>query len=133
MNNFEEQFPAGFHKKGLAGFFYVQEARAHSRNFGRSRSTERGEISYINGDTGGKISPPYFDNKSKRKGVIVMTLLDDHYRKVPEYYDWMYLDGFTPDEILYALHKKMDREQAEREAVADFGITVKIKSEVRIK
>ena len=39
-----------------------------------------------------------------------MTLLDDHYRKVPEYYDWMYLDGFTPDEILYALHKKIDRE-----------------------
>jgi len=53
MNNFEEQFPAGFHKKGLAGFFYVQEARAHGGNFGRSRSTERGEISYINGDTGG--------------------------------------------------------------------------------
>lgn len=62
-----------------------------------------------------------------------MTLLDDHYRKIPEYYDWMYLDGFTSDEILYALHKKMDREQAEREAVADSGITVKIKSEVRIK
>ena len=62
-----------------------------------------------------------------------MTLLDDHYRKAPEYYDWMYLDGFTPDEILYALHKKIDREQAEREALADSVITVKVKSEVRIK
>ena len=58
-----------------------------------------------------------------------MTLLDDHYRKVPEYYDWMYLDGFTPDEILYALHKKMDREQAEREALAESVVTVKIRHE----
>lgn len=62
-----------------------------------------------------------------------MTLLDDHYRKLPEYYDWMYLDGFTPDEVLCAFHKKMDREQAEREALADSVITVKVKSEVRIK
>ena len=62
-----------------------------------------------------------------------MTLLDDHYRKIPEYYDWMYLDGFTPDEVLCAFHKKMDREQAEREALADSGITVKIKGEVKIK
>ena len=62
-----------------------------------------------------------------------MTLLDDHYRKIPEYYDWMYLDGFTPDEVLCAFHKKIDREQAEREALADSVITVKIKSEVRIK
>ena len=62
-----------------------------------------------------------------------MTLENYRFREIPEYYDWMYLDGFTPDEILYALHKKMDREQAEREAVADSGITVKIKSEVKIK
>ena len=62
-----------------------------------------------------------------------MTLENYRSREIPEYYDWMYLDGFTPDEILYALHKKMDREQAEREAVADSGITVKIKSEVKIK
>lgn len=62
-----------------------------------------------------------------------MTLLDDHCRKVPEYYDWMYFDGFTPDEILYALHKKIDREQAEREALADSVVTIKVKSEVRIK
>ena len=62
-----------------------------------------------------------------------MTLLDDHYRKIPEYYDWMYLDDFTPDEILYALHKKMDREQGEREALADSVITVNVKSEVKVK
>ena len=28
-----------------------------------------------------------------------MSLIDNHFRHVPEYYDWMYLDGFTPEEI----------------------------------
>lgn len=46
-----------------------------------------------------------------------MTLVDDNFKNVPEYYDWMYLDGYTPEEILYAFHRKMDREQAEREAL----------------
>ena len=45
-----------------------------------------------------------------------MSLIDNHFRHVPEYYDWMYLDGFTPEEIMYALRKKMNREIAEREA-----------------
>mgnify|MGYP003301659548 CR=1 FL=1 len=31
-------------------------------------------------------------------------------RRIPEYYDTMYLDGYTPYEILYATHKKMFRE-----------------------
>ena len=62
-----------------------------------------------------------------------MTLENYHFREIPEYYDWMYLDGFTPDEILYALHKKMDRQQAEQEALADSVDSIKIKSEVKIK
>ena len=62
-----------------------------------------------------------------------MTLENYRFREIPEYYDWMYLDGFTPDEILYALHKKMDRQQAEQEALADSVDSVKIKSEVQIK
>ena len=39
-------------------------------------------------------------------------------RRIPEYYDAMYLDGYTPYEILYATRKKMNREYQEREAVA---------------
>ena len=62
-----------------------------------------------------------------------MTLENYRFREIPEYYDWMYLDGFTPDEILYALHKKMDRQQAEQEALADSIDSIKIKSEVKIK
>lgn len=62
-----------------------------------------------------------------------MTLENYRFREIPEYYDWMYLDGFTPDEILYALHKKMNRQQAEQEELADSVDSVKIKSEVKIK
>lgn len=62
-----------------------------------------------------------------------MSLIDNHFKKVPEYYDSMYLDGFTPEEILHALHKKMDRQQAEKEALADSVDSIKIKSEVKIK
>ena len=39
-------------------------------------------------------------------------------RRIPEYYDTMYLDGYTPYEILYATRKKMFREYQEREAAA---------------
>ena len=62
-----------------------------------------------------------------------MTLENYRSREIPEYYDWMYLDGFTPDEILYALNKKMNRQQAEQEELADSVDSIKIKSEVKIK
>lgn len=65
-----------------------------------------------------------------------MTLAEYHFRKVPEYYDFMYLDGFTPEEIMYALRKKMNREIAEREANGETAPSfdaVKINSEVKIK
>lgn len=62
-----------------------------------------------------------------------MTLENYRSREIPEYYDWMYLDGFTPDEILYALHKKMNRQQAEQEELADSVDSIKVKSEVKIK
>ena len=62
-----------------------------------------------------------------------MSLIDNHFKNVPEYYDSMYLDGFTPEEILHALRKKIDRQQAEQEALADSVDSVKIKSEVKIK
>ena len=42
------------------------------------------------------------------------TLIDDYFRKVPEYYPEMYQDGFTPEEIMYAFRKQL-RRQAEDE------------------
>lgn len=62
-----------------------------------------------------------------------MTLENYRFREIPEYYDWMYLDGFTPDEILYALHEKMNRQQAEQEELADSVDSIKVKSEVKKK
>ena len=34
-------------------------------------------------------------------------LQDKIYRNVPEYYHWMYLDGYTPEQIFYAKRKQM--------------------------
>lgn len=45
----------------------------------------------------------------------------------------MYLDGYTPEEIMYALHRKMDREQAEREALNEGFDSIKVKSEVKLR
>lgn len=66
-----------------------------------------------------------------------MSLFDDYNKHIPEYYDWMYLDGFTPDEVMIAFHKKMQREESERQAKLqaeqDMFKNVTIKSEVKIK
>lgn len=62
-----------------------------------------------------------------------MSLIDDYFKDVPEYYDSMCMDGYTPEQIRHALHKKMNRQQAEQEELADSVDSVKIKSEVKIK
>ena len=62
-----------------------------------------------------------------------MNIEDYYYRKVPEYYDYMYLDGFTPDEIMYAARKKFNREYAERLARQNEIDSIKITSEVKVK
>lgn len=36
-----------------------------------------------------------------------MTIKDYNSRKTPEYYDSMFLDGYTPEEILSARRKEM--------------------------
>lgn len=62
-----------------------------------------------------------------------MTYYEYLYRKVPEYYPTMYQDGFTPDEILHALRRKMMRQYEERmTAETEIG-EFKITSEVKIK
>ena len=55
-----------------------------------------------------------------------MNIMEYQYRKVPEYYPSMYQDGFTPDEILYALKRQMIREYNARR-------TQQIESEIKIK
>lgn len=36
-----------------------------------------------------------------------MSLIDNYFNHVPDYYPYMYLDGYTPEEIMYASHKKV--------------------------
>ena len=36
-----------------------------------------------------------------------MSIIDYHNRELPEYYDSMFLDGYTPEEILTARRKEM--------------------------
>ena len=68
-----------------------------------------------------------------------MSLIDQYFSKVPEYYDYMYLDGYSPEQILHAAHKKMMRQVEEREAAqraeaeANEIPNVKIISEVKIR
>ena len=68
-----------------------------------------------------------------------MTLLENFHKDVPEYYDYMYLDGYSPEQILHAAHKKMQRMYEEREAAkraeaeANEIPNVKIISEVKIR
>ena len=68
-----------------------------------------------------------------------MTLADYYNRNIPEYYDTMYLDGYTPDQIMTAFRKKMYRDYEARmatqraEAEANEISNVKIISEVKIR
>ena len=68
-----------------------------------------------------------------------MSLIDQYFNKIPEYYDTMYMDGYTPEQIMYAARKKMQRmyevrEAAKRAESEENEIpTVKIVSEVKIK
>ena len=68
-----------------------------------------------------------------------MSLMDHYFRNVPEYYDTMYMDGYTPEQIMHAAHKKMQRLYEEREAAKRAKAeeneisNVKIISEVKVR
>ena len=60
-------------------------------------------------------------------------------RQIPDYYPTMYLDGYSPEQIMYAAHRKIRQEyearKAERMAEAEAMEIpeVKITSEVKIR
>ena len=61
-----------------------------------------------------------------------MTVLEQFGRYIPDYYPTMYLDGYTPYEILQATSRKMYNDHLERQEEAiiptvHFNTTVKIK------
>ena len=50
-------------------------------------------------------------------------------KEIPEYYPTMYMDGYTPQEILHAINKKMLREAYARDLVDE----IVVNSEVKLK
>ena len=48
---------------------------------------------------------------------MVTSLLEQHNRKIPDYYPTMYLDRFTPEEVMYAAKRQMYRQVQERKAI----------------
>lgn len=66
-----------------------------------------------------------------------MNFIDYAHRKIPDYYDTMYLDGFEPWEIEVAFRKKMqkiiDERLAQRKAQQEKIENIKITSEIKIK
>ena len=54
-------------------------------------------------------------------------------KRLPDYYDYMYLDGYTPDEVMEAhrrtMRKKIDAIRKERAKIDE----IKISGEIKIK
>lgn len=62
-----------------------------------------------------------------------MDLQEYYMRHVPEYYDDMYKDGFTPMEIKFAHERMMYREIEERRQQNEFPMGLKLTSEITVK
>lgn len=43
-------------------------------------------------------------------------MFEEYDRKIPDYYPTMYLDGYTPDQILHAVRREMIQRYQERKA-----------------
>ena len=61
-----------------------------------------------------------------------MSLSDYYNRQIPEYYDTMYMDGYTPEQIMMAFRKKRAREREESREATEIP-NVKIISEVKVR
>ena len=68
-----------------------------------------------------------------------MSLMNHYFRDVPDYYDTMYMDGYSPEQILHAAHQTMIRQYEARKAAqraaaeANEIPNVKIISEVKVR
>ena len=61
-----------------------------------------------------------------------MTLYEQINRNIPEYQPTMYMDGYTPEEIRFALRRKM-LENIESQEEDKEPQTVKVISEVKVR
>ena len=48
---------------------------------------------------------------------MVTSLLEQHNRRIPDYYPTMYMDGFTPQQVMYAAKRQMYQQIQARKAM----------------
>ena len=59
-------------------------------------------------------------------------LIDEYHKNLPDYYDTMYLDGYTPEQIMEAKHRSMAKEcrRIQEAAATDQAIQEQIEREL---
>ena len=59
-------------------------------------------------------------------------LIDECFKNLPDYYDTMYLDGYTPEQILEAQHRSMGKKyrQKREEAAAEKAVQDQIEKQL---
>ena len=54
-------------------------------------------------------------------------IVDSKMSHIPEYYPYMYLDGYTPTEIMIAAHRKIYADYQKRQQQPELKITTEVK------
>lgn len=59
-------------------------------------------------------------------------LIDEYFKNLPDYYDTMYLDGYTPEQIMEAQHRSMRKKywQKRDEAAAEKAVQDQIEKQL---
>lgn len=63
-------------------------------------------------------------------------LIDEYYKNLPEYYDTMYMDGYTPEQIMEAHHRSMvkkyyaDQKRKQEEAAAEKAVQEEVEKQL---
>lgn len=57
-------------------------------------------------------------------------MIENIYRHIPAYYSYMYLDGYTPNEIMCALQKKTRETFKEKTIIDTIDIEKKISAQI---
>ena len=63
-------------------------------------------------------------------------LINEYHKNLPEYYDTMYLDGYTPEQIMEAHHRTMtkkyyaDQKRKQDEAAAEKAVEEEVEKQL---
>ena len=63
-------------------------------------------------------------------------LINEYYKNLPEYYDTMYMDGYTPEQIMETHHRSMmkkyyaDRKRKHEEAAAEKAVQSEVEKQL---